>query len=922
VIVVLSIIVVAFLQSMSIERQTARSYLNKYRAELAAKAAENKITDLLKRWTTNDTYSITQTNYSVNSTDKPPYYFISQGSGTATAKYIPLVSGASESIPALSMGTFPSQNQLFDPNIPDVSTTEPQLPQYLLRYYHDNTPETHWVYLKDVKGRNLARYCFWVEDLQGKLDLAVVGNQNNGGAQERGANLGNDKQIGEISPFTLFDKSLKADNGFTKAKEILNSRPHLLAGSTLKQVVETIDTSVDPKDGDASDVLLHFYYGLGYEDHEPEIIPPGFGFSNESQPKLSFNDLLSDIKNDKVTAITAVQSISNNISTNISTFASTRAGGMNATDYLNNLSASIIDYADADSQATTDGSTYRGIDSFPLVDQWFMMTAYTERTADHATFLNHYYIEVWNMSDKIISGTVRFNARNAYTISLGGSQLDFSQPPASGTLSDVAVSLQPNEKKMLDLGTLTYNVTTSSIPPKTVSVSQATLNFSYQLYWKDDDGGDFILVDRSGSPGGAYGPTKSFTYNSSSPPNSDSDWNAYIPGLIYRPNISSYLDGNIGDPRSAYYMQLPQDESAYETRAVVGGRTIRSGLTGKTYGETRPSYWPDPGFDDTTGTSIGSASKAPVPPYVKAQASRTDYALEHIGNYSDWKYRSITELGNIYDPGQWQQDKQWQDVNAKVTDLSGFFKKALSDITPSASPDPRFGGGYTLRIGRPEFSRFDNDETDIYTTKSRAADLLAIFSTEPTRSTRGLLNINTASRDALRALAAGITMTNPTYANSSPSDSSSTFESYSNPSVIYGPSKSAEADAFADAVIVNRPFYSQHELAARLKAANSDGTAKTSDFFWGNPNVWSSGKPLTWRDAAAEEYLRQIYDLTTVRSRNFRIHITGEALNPNTGKPVAISRRISDIYLHPSRDPANPTTITSFVVKHLYEISN
>ncbi len=131
-----------------------------------------------------------------------------------------------------------------------------------------------------------------------------------------------------------------------------------------------------------------------------------------------------------------------------------------------------------------------------------------------------------------------------------------------------------------------------------------------------------------------------------------------------------------------------------------------------------------------------------------------------------------------------------------------------------------------------------------------------------------------------------------------------------------------KADAFADAVIVNRPFYSQHELAARLKSANADGTAKTSDFFWGNPNVWSSAKPTAWRDAAAEEYLRQIYDLTTVRSRNFRIHITGEALNPNTGKPAAVSRRVADVYIQPIRDPANPTKITSLTIKHLYEISN
>jgi hypothetical protein len=125
----------------------------------------------------------------------------------------------------------------------------------------------------------------------------------------------------------------------------------------------------------------------------------------------------------------------------------------------------------------------------------------------------------------------------------------------------------------------------------------------------------------------------------------------------------------------------------------------------------------------------------------------------------------------------------------------------------------------------------------------------------------------------------------------------------------------------ADAIIKNRPYYSQHEFAARVKTDLPDnfGGAAALRLIWGNPAAWKT-PPTSWRDAAAEEYLRQIYDLVTVRSRNFRIHITGQSLNP-MGVPIATSRRISDIYLQPVREAASPWDIKYFIIKHLYEIA-
>lgn len=898
VIVVLSIIVAAFMQSMSIERQTARSYLKQLQAQLAADAAEADAISNLIHDTENDVYSITQTNFSPSATDRPPICFISQPQTTnSTVKYTPLVSGSNLAIPAKPMGQMPGPQEIFNESASKyVSRSEPKLPSYLSSYYA-NSIETRWVYLKDSSGsKELSRFCYWVEDLQGRLDLAVVGHQPG----TRGEYLGStdhDKHVAEIALFTLFDKTAKTDSASTNAATLINNRTHLFTSATVKQYVQTVDAS----EPNASEPQRYFYYGLGYETKEPDIIPPGFGFTNAGQPKIALNDIIT--KSDALTTITDA------IDKNLPKFADTRRGGMNKELYLKNLAANIIDYADSDAQATTDESTYRGLDSFPLVSQWFMQTGYTT-SGTKATFTNRFFIEIWNMSDKTISGTVRFRMTNGYTATVAGRTVRFYEiAPADTHYEDKNVTLNPNAKAVLNMGYHIKEVDTAPLtPPSSITMNES---FGSYLYYWSSGGSDFKLVDRSGTPGttpgkyiningkaGVWLVGKGFA-KSASPPNTN--WNYSIANLTHRigntVGNTSFLDGSIGDPRATYYISGPMDQSAYDTRATVGGRASRTSLTGKTYGETRPSYWPDPGFDGTFGTSVSSS----LPTSVTPPQLPENQAMVHYGNYADSKYRSITELGNIYDPGQWEQYAGQH----TQTDLNATVQKGLADITNSSEGSDYYGGGYTLRIGRPEFTRFDNSTSDKYTEISRASALLGIFSTEATHSTRGLININTASRDVLRALGAGITMTNPKWTK----NEGDTFQSTSTPSEIYGPTSSIQADKFADAIIASRPFYSQHELAARLKTSSQVA-------FWGNPNVWDSGKPTTWRDAAAEEYLRQIYDLTTVRSRNFRIHITGQSFNER-GDVVSTSRRIADIYLQYHRD-ASPAYTT---VQHLYEIS-
>src|SRR5207302_6188444 len=103
-------------------------------------------------------------------------------------------------------------------------------------------------------------------------------------------------------------------------------------------------------------------------------------------------------------------------------------------------------------------------------------------------------------------------------------------------------------------------------------------------------------------------------------------------------------------------------------------------------------------------------------------------------------------------------------------------------------------------IGRPEFSAFDQN-------RMRAWQLLDVFSansgTNVTTNTAGLVNLNTASRDVLRALAAGILENRDT-----------AIQPASLQTNLYPPTVSAQADLFADAVINSRPLLSTSALSA------------------------------------------------------------------------------------------------------------
>ena len=234
-----------------------------------------------------------------------------------------------------------------------------------------------------------------------------------------------------------------------------------------------------------------------------------------------------------------------------------------------------------------------------------------------------------------------------------------------------------------------------------------------------------------------------------------------------------------------------------------------------------------------------------TPDSTKAPA-RTSYR-------SDGRIYSLTELSYVYDPFQWDPFATAPNSTSTVDSLwQSTWKNNFKNFPNAvATDDGNYGSTQLLSDRkRPEHKSFDQAGT-------RAWQLLDIFSTgNPADSssagaisnqisTRGRINVNTASREALRTLGAGIKFAN---------------DQAIQPGTVYGPQTSAAADAFADNVIAQRqtqPFISTSQLAALPgSAAVIANLTPTMEPFFGNPDQWPSSGPSKqsdgsyWNDAA------------------------------------------------------------------------
>jgi len=212
--------------------------------------------------------------------------------------------------------------------------------------------------------------------------------------------------------------------------------------------------------------------------------------------------------------------------------------------------------------------------------------------------------------------------------------------------------------------------------------------------------------------------------------------------------------------------------------------------------------------------------------------------------------QTIAELGNIFDPVQ---------VNNSATNL---FSSGEDYHKP--------GGGYSLRIGQPEYA-FGS------TNGKRGIELLDLFTVNSTNSvsalyptTRGRININTAPRPVLEAL----------FYNISPTSDSA----HSNSVITI-----ANATTIANALIANRPYNKLSDLY-KITSYLANSTNFTPSLSVNVPASANSPDSLAGVfDRAREETFAKMVEFATVQSRAFRIFVVGESLHPVTGKKESLA---------------------------------
>lgn len=184
VLTVLTIMVVAFLQSMRIERLTARSYLNKTRADLAADAARDNAIIRLKNLITQNPYHAIGYEERVSQI-VPVFYGASDGNTPPTFTYLfstktpqtaPTAFATSDSVDLnIKPGTV--GGWIGSPVVNGVLTAAPAKAYWidiLLNPALPNQPDPKLADFNPI----VARYAFWIEDETAKLDFTVSGNKN------------------------------------------------------------------------------------------------------------------------------------------------------------------------------------------------------------------------------------------------------------------------------------------------------------------------------------------------------------------------------------------------------------------------------------------------------------------------------------------------------------------------------------------------------------------------------------------------------------------------------------------------------------------------------------------------------------------------------------------------------------------------
>jgi len=823
VIVILSTIVVAFMQSMSIDRLTAKSAKNILQAELSARAGlHSAIGQILTAIGTNNAFVTGSTNYAIA---HGPLVVIGRTNLVDSTQLMPLVSASPELLTNfLQAGWTNSLASLFSDLVGTNSTDVNGRSGRIHRTNDARLYRAPWVVISSSSGERVGRYAFVVLDENARVNPLL---HTGAGSMANSTNW-----YGGPSDISLTNASSPI---LTPEEQtaILAISNRILTPESLAQAFTTRS---------AYDRVKHLL--TAYTNATYDVIPAAL--ADGGRPKYNINELATNSMHGASPELRANQ-IAEIISSNLSSFSSRdpslRGIATNEMRYVKRLAAGFVDYIDSDSTPTSvNGGEPAGRDLFPLVAavaERFRRTSIDINLVT-TTIESQCFVQVWNpYTTEIVlnNQTLRFVVRNRMILNFGaGIAMPFDDYDQNITASQV---IRPNEFVVFEFPTVTQtwsgfgpaddprwdagpggNADNSTHCPFEFYIDGLLADMSR----RDPVGPDFAI-------GGMVRQQLTFT-------NADNRWQcSFIPTQHSAPNWRF-----VGDSRANYLCNYDWP-TVGNTGYIMGARWKgRQENTLPRYQEfatnwVRRDYVRN---DPSMGSVPASINQTPSQvPSAYDSVNDAAAALAILGNRA---MRSIGELGHILDPAQAADD-----LSAPISSEVPYNNKIS-------------GGGRTLRIGQPEFR--SGSANNWNTNGRRAIELLDVFTVNGTNVSSegypaaiGRINPNTAAPEILAAVLSGIRTT---------SDQG------------IPPSLLNDTAAVAANIVSNRPYSVLSDLH-KVMSSFATGASYTPAF---PVSVGGGTTNLAALDRVREEAFGKLVQHLTVQSRTYRVIAVGEAFDP------------------------------------------
>jgi hypothetical protein len=852
VVAVLAVVAVAFMQSTTVDRLSSRSVANYHRAKLAAESGLADFQATLARVaSTNDFAVVTLTNGITNMT------VLVEPRTNGEVRVFPLFSRSNSATGLSAASPFNLSGLLAAAGGAGATTN---LNSTFVRLGGTDWPATNADALvlgaqfvasaTNTNGTPAAQFAYVVADDCAKLNLGTAGTNYANAAR---TNPLPSAFSGEIAVHSVGPNTLAAAD-YDKFKAIPEG---IRSGIMLPSVF----TSTNDRKNKA-----RFY--TSHQGQAFDLIPAGYfddartvlrAHADAGKFKYDLNRMATNSADSRSNAFAIADIIASNLPSFRLRDPSFQKDPNKPSDpelrYNRRIAAAIVDYIDADSKPTaiTDGEP-AGKEAmaypFQIAERydWVSTAPGSSPTSWTVTVRQKLFVELWNPYTVPVSGDFKFELETFREIEPPGGAF----VPIPKLAASTAVSLQPNEIKVFELGeqNIVFNVTGGN-PSSTPSVTPLRLqqtssvdinkpkHSNFKAFWNGDlfdqtSSYDTVLFDERGS--GLQGTLRSMTNaNRTDRP-------------VWSVNTGQNVTGaggfnSVADPRQNYINNYVWADSSYTNANTRWNGANNWAATAQPSHKFETTWAARDGV--RAALHVGGTASATADP---TSAVSTYSAATHSNNapafVRNQPMDTVSELGHIYDP------VHLNDAGA-VTPTGGEPDSAYSS-----------GGGRTLRIGQPE----PTNHTTLNVGGQRAMNLLDVFTARPagqaTNAPRSAgLNINTAPVDVLAAF----------FFNLQPGSDQG----------ITGGNKISLAGAtnIATAIVTNRPYYSASDMHRFLNELANKRTNYSpaiagvgGSSFVPTPNMHDRGR---------EELFRRAYNSLDTKSGAFRYYGVGRALDPS-----------------------------------------